>query len=181
MPVVGSGDRVPGPVGLFEILEDNARLLVLVAAVAPHVEVSPVASRPCAARPLEPAMLIGGVVQYQLRDHANAPVVSLPQEYPEVSQSPVVRVDSAVVGDVVAIVLERRGIEGEDPERRDTQVLKVVQLLCQAAEVPYPIRVAVIERPGVKLVDDGVLVPERIVLQRVGHLPSSHRPSLCHV
>ena len=60
MPVERLGGRVPGPVGVLEVLEDDAGVLELVGRVVPDV----VAARapPGARRALEPRMLIGGVI-----------------------------------------------------------------------------------------------------------------------
>ena len=80
MPVVRLGDRVPGPVRRFEVLEDDPRALIAVGRVAPDVEVAPAAVRVGPAGALEPRVLVGGVVQDQLRDHAQAAVVGLAQE-----------------------------------------------------------------------------------------------------
>ena len=41
MPIVGVGDRVPGPVGGFEIPENDARLAVFFGIVAPDVKIAP--------------------------------------------------------------------------------------------------------------------------------------------
>src|SRR5438094_55155 len=70
--------------------------------------------------------------------------------------------DVAVVGDVVAIVPQRRRIKGKQPERRDAQVLQVVQLLRQPAKIADPIPVAIQKRAHMQLIDDRVLVPERV-------------------
>ena len=47
--------------------------------------------------------------------------------------------------------------------RVDAQLLDVVELLRQAGEVADAVAVGVVERLDVHLVDDGVLVPERVV------------------
>ena len=47
------------------------------------------------------------------------------------------------------------------PDRRDAQVLQVVELLDQAAEVADAIAVGITERAHMKLVDDRVFVPVR--------------------
>ena len=52
--------------------------------------------------------------------------------------------------------------------RVDAELLDVVELLDQAAKVADAVVVAVEERLDVQLVDDGVLVPERIVAARDG-------------
>ena len=68
----------------------------------------------------------------------------------------------AVVGDVVAVVAAGRGIERQQPQRGDAEVLQVVELLGQAGEVADAVVVAVGERLDVKLIDDRVLVPELV-------------------
>ena len=70
--------------------------------------------------------------------------------------------DLGVVGDVVAVVAQRRGIKRQQPQRRDAQVLQIVELLRQAAKVADAVVVAVVERADVQLIDDRVLVPLRI-------------------
>ena len=83
----------------------------------------------------------------------------------DVAQGAVHRVDVRVVGDVVAVVAQRRGIERQQPERVDAEILQVGELFDQAAEVADAVGVAVVESADVQLVDDRVLVPERIVLE----------------
>src|SRR5258708_31762022 len=69
---------------------------------------------------------------------------------------------AAVLGDVVAIVAARRGIERQQPDRVDAELSDVVELLDQAGEIADAVVVAVEERFDVELVDDRVLVPQRI-------------------
>ena len=64
-----------------------------------------------------------------------------------------------VVGDVVAVVAQRRGTEGQQPDGGDAQVLQVVELLRQAAEIADAVGHAVEEGADVDFVDDGVFVP----------------------
>ena len=70
--------------------------------------------------------------------------------------------DAVVVGDVVAVVAQGRGVERQEPEAGDPQVLEIVELPDQAGEVADAVVVAVGERLDVELVDDGVFVPERV-------------------
>jgi hypothetical protein len=62
-------------------------------------------------------VLVGGVVHDQLGDHLQAAALRLAHELLEVGARAVVRVHVVVVGDVVAVVLERRGIERQQPDR----------------------------------------------------------------
>ena len=159
VPVVRVGDRVPRPVGRLGVGEDDPGVAVPVRRVAPHVVLAPGTAGRRSPRPLEPGVLVGGVVQHELADHAQAASVGLGEERAHVSQRPVVGVDRRVVGDVVAVVASRRREEREQPQRRDAELDEVVELLGEAPEVADPVAVAVPERPHVDLVDDGVLVP----------------------
>ena len=86
--------------------------------------------------------------------------------------------DGAVVGDVVAVVAQRRGVEGQQPDRRDAQRLDVVELGDHPLEIADPVAIGVVERLDVGLVDDRVLVPVRIGGGQSGHSDDSlvYRP-----
>ena len=127
--------------------------------VAPDVEIARRRAGLGAPRPLEPGMLVGGVVDDQLGDDADAAPVRLGDEAAEVAHVAVGRIDRAVVGDVVAVVAQRRGIEGQEPDRVDAEALDVVEPLHQAGEIADAVAVGIVEGLDVQLVDDGVLVP----------------------
>ena len=86
-------------------------------------------------------------------------------ELPDVGEVAEHRVDVGVVGDVIAVIAQRRGIERQEPERIHAQVLQVWELVDQAPEVAAPIPVAVAEGPDVQLVEHGVLEPQWIVVE----------------
>src|SRR4029077_4942925 len=58
MPIIRPGNWVPGPVGGFKILENDARVTILVRRVTPDVKISPAASCRRTARALKPEMLV---------------------------------------------------------------------------------------------------------------------------
>src|SRR5439155_17660111 len=142
---------------------DDARLRVPLRAVAPHVEVPPRRARAGPAGSLEPRVLVRGVVQHELGDHLQPPPTRLAHERPKVPEGPVGRMNALVLGDVVAVVPERRGIEGKQPDSRDPEVPEVIQLVDQPRQVPDAVGVPVVEGANVQLVDDRVSVPERTV------------------
>ena len=84
------------------------------------------------------------------------------QERAEIIERAEIRIDVAIIGDVVAVIALGRRIERQQPDGGDPQLLKIVQLSHQTAEVTHPIAVAVAKSLDVQLVDDGVLVPKRI-------------------
>ena len=115
---------------------------------------------------LEPRVLVGGVVDDELGDDLQPAPVRFAHERAEVVARAVVRMHVVVVGDVVAVVAQRRRIERQQPDRVDAELLDVVELVGQPAEVADAVVVRVEERLDVQLVDDRVLVPERIACGR---------------
>ena len=176
VPVVRIGHRVPCPVGSFEVPEDDPRVPEFVLAVAPDVIIPPRGARFGAARPLKPGVLVRGMVQDQFGYNPNTTGMGLPQKIMEITEGPVLRVDSEIIRDVVAVVAERRDVEGEDPDGGDAQVAQVGDLLQQTPEIADAVAVAVEEAPDMDLVNDGVLVPERDIFSQSGHCPYSFTP-----
>ena len=74
VPVVGLRDRVPGPVRHLGVAEDDPHAAVAVVGVAPDVVVA-LRAVGRGAGLLEPGVLVGGVVEHQLGDHPEAPLV----------------------------------------------------------------------------------------------------------
>ncbi len=71
--------------------------------------------------------------------------------------------DRAVVGDVVTVIAKGRRKERHQPDRVNTEILQVIQFLGETSEVPNPIPIAVVKSPDMDLVDDCVLVPQRVL------------------
>ena len=84
----------------------------------------------------------------------------------DIGQRAVVRMDAAIIGDVVAVVAPRRGIERQQPDRIDAELGDVVELLHQARKVADAVIVRIEERFDMQLIDDRVLVPERVLEHR---------------
>ena len=126
----------------------------------------------CAApRALEPGVLVGGVVDDELGDDAQAAPLGFLDEAAKILHRAEIGIDVAVVGDVVAVVAAGRGVERQQPQRGDAEILQIVELLGQAREIADAVIVAVAKRLDVELVDDGVLVPELVGGGRRWHFP----------
>src|SRR5262249_11599052 len=150
---------VPRPVRWLEVLEDDARALVRIGRLAPHVEVA--LGRPGRRAPgaLEPRMLVRGVVQHELGDDVKPAAVRLVEEILKIGNRAYVGVDVGVIRYIVPIVLQRTWIKWQKPNRGDAEVLQIVELPREAGEVAHAVAVPVDERADAKLVDDRVLVP----------------------
>jgi hypothetical protein len=113
-------------------------------------------------------VLIRGVIENELRDDPQPAAVRLVEEELEVGESADVRVHVGVFGDVVAVVASRRGIERQEPDGGDAEVLEVIELAGEAAQIADPVVVAVEVRTRSDLVDDRVLVPGGFVQEAHG-------------
>ena len=176
VPVIGPGLVVPRPVRALRVDEDDPCVLVLVHGVRPHVPV-PLGAVGPRARLLEPRVLGRRVVHDEVGDDADAALVRLLDQLPHVLDDAVVLVDGEVVGDVVAAVAQRRGVEGQQPDAVHAEPLEIVQLLGEAAEVAGAVTVAVEEAADVDLVEDGRLEPQRLSLEPLAGIARAGRHS----
>src|SRR5437667_6208669 len=85
-----------------------------------------------------------------------------PHKVLEIRHPPIGRIDVLVIGDVIAVVAQRRGIEGQQPQRCNTEILQIIELAAQPLEIAAPVVIGVEERLDVELIDDRVLVPQRV-------------------
>ena len=76
------------------------------------------------------------------------------QEHLEILDRSVHWVNVEIIGDVIAVVLERRREKGQQPEAGDSQILQVVQLLNQTLKIADAVAVAVLEGTDVEFVDE---------------------------
>src|SRR5262245_19118676 len=110
-------------------------------------------------------MLVGGVIEDELGNDADSAAMRFAQERLEVGQGAVRRMNACVVRYVVTIVLQWRRIERQQPNRSNSEILQVVELIGQALKIADAIGVAVVESADVDFVNYRVLVPGRIVFE----------------
>jgi len=67
-----------------------------------------------------------------------------------------------VVRHVVTVIAKGRREEGEQPETVHAEVLEVVETARQPEEITDAVAIPVLESAHVQLIEDGVLVPERV-------------------
>src|ERR1700739_1487611 len=108
------------------------------------------------------------MVDDQLDHYLDATFVGRVKKRLEIGQSAVRGVDVGVVGDIVAVVAQGRRKERKQPETCDAEFLQVIQLRQEAWKVADAVVVRVGKGAHVNLIDDRVLVPQRI--ERAGDL-----------
>jgi hypothetical protein len=106
---------------------------------------------------------VAGVVQHEVGDHPDAPLVRLVQQVHEVIHRAELGQHGPEVTDVVAAVAQRRGVERRQPQTVHPEPRQIVELAGQSAQVAGAVAVRVGERPDQHLVEDGPLVPLRLV------------------
>src|SRR4029434_8640927 len=79
--------------------------------------------------------------------------------------SDIKRICGGIIENVVAVISKRRRVEGQQPQARDAEIGQVGKLLRQTGEVANAVISAGVERTNVYLVNERVLVPERIRLR----------------
>ncbi len=163
VPEVLAGHRVPGPVGLLGVEENDPGAVVLVVIIGPDVEIPRLGTALGLACPLEPRVLVGGVVDDQFGDDPQVALVGFGDETPRIGHGAVVGTDATVLGNVITIVAPGRWIERQQPDGVDAQVGDVVQLGDQTRKVADTVVVGIEIRFDVYLIDHRVLVPERVL------------------
>jgi hypothetical protein len=104
-------------------------------------------------------VLVAGVVGHDVDDHPQPVGVRVLDEACRVVERAEQRVDRAVVGDVVAAVGHRGGVERGEPDRVDAEGGQVGQAGPDTGQVADAVAVAVRETADVHLVDDGIAPP----------------------
>lgn len=137
----------------------GGRLAVLAAALAEHVALALGRAGAGGQGGLEPHVLVGGVVRHHVDDDLEVELVGARDHRVGVGERAEDGVDVAVVGDVVAGVGLRRGVEGREPDGVDAERAQVGQARGDAGKVADAVAVAVGPRARVDLVDHGLAPP----------------------
>jgi hypothetical protein len=88
----------------------------------------------------------------------------LPHEVAEILEGPVVRVDVVVVSNIIPVIAHGGRIKRHQPDHVDAKVLDIIELFRKSDEVAHTILDAVVEGLDVQLIDDGIPIPEGIIL-----------------
>ena len=108
-------------------------------------------------------MLVRRVIDDEFANHADAAGVRRGDEIFEFGKRSVIRAHLVISGDVVAVVLSGRRIEGEKPDSIHPEAVDIIELGVKAGEIADAVVVGVEKRFDVQLIDDRILVPERIL------------------
>ena len=115
MPVIPLRDGIPGPIGSLRVNKNDPGLLILFVTVAPDVEVAH-GRLGRSSGLLKPGMLIGSVIEHEIRNHTDPPPMRFLKEGSEVFEGAVILEHRAIVRDIIAIVPQRGGEKWQQPE-----------------------------------------------------------------
>ncbi len=117
------------------------------------------AARPRGERLTKPRVRAGAVVRDDVQEHLDPDAPGGGHQQVELGEVAEDRVDVAVVGHVVAVVVLRRGIERAQPDPVDAELLQVRQSGADPGEIADAVSGAVQEAADVHLVDHRVTPP----------------------
>ena len=110
--------------------------------------------------PAKPGVLVGGVIDDEVDDDADAALLAAMGEFDEIAERAVSRIDAVIVGDVVAVVLAGRRLERHQPDRGDAEPVQIIQPPQQALEIADAVAVGIHIGADGEAIEHAVLVPE---------------------
>jgi hypothetical protein len=108
----------------------------------------------------EPGVPLRCMIDRQVNDESQATQPRLVAEFDEVAECPQLRRDVVIVGDVVAVVQPRAGVERQQPDAIDAKLGDMVEAVSQPLEIADAVIVAVHVGGDIEGIDNGVLVPK---------------------
>ena len=159
MEVPGAGFLVARPGRFLHAGKHHAGIGIGRLLVGPDVPVA-IGRILRASRLSKPGVLVGGVIDDEIDDHADAALLAAMGEFDEVAERAVARIDAVIVRDIVAVVLAGRRLERHQPDRGDAEPVQIVQPPQQAPEIADAVAVGVHIGADGKAIDHAVLVPE---------------------
>src|SRR6185437_11212998 len=67
--------------------------------------------------------------------------------------------DAKIIGNVIAVIAERRRMEGKQPDRCKAKAGNIRELLGQSAEIADTVAIAIFERFDFHAINDSIFVP----------------------
>ena len=123
------------------------------------IEIFPVLSLGIAASLPEPEMLRTAVIYDQIQDHIHAPLPRLPEEFLHLGICPEDRIDLVIIADIIALVDKRRLITGANPQNIHPQILQIIQLFYDSAQISDPVSIGIHKTLGIDLINNLVVPP----------------------
>src|SRR5580704_3985591 len=159
MEIPLSGDWVIAPGGLLHTGENHSDIRVRRLLFRPDIPIPifGVGFAPCFP---EPRVLIRGVIDDQIDEHADAALLCSVGELHEVAERAEARIYFVVVRNIVAVIAAGRGLKRHEPDGGNAEPREVVEAPHEPLEVPYAVAVCIHVGRDRQAVDHRVFVPE---------------------
>jgi len=86
------------------------------------------------------------------------------QKFFEIVDIAISGIDMIVVGNIISVVFERRGVEGQQPDGRYAQIFEIIEFFKQTLEITNSITIAITKGFNVQFVNDRVFVPVQLIV-----------------
>ena len=93
-------------------------------------------------------MPVGRVVGHEVEQDLEPARMGLRQQIVEIGERAEARIDAAIIGDVIAEIGHRRGVDRRDPNRVDAEADQIVEPPLDPLEVAYAVAVRVLKGAG---------------------------------
>ncbi len=108
---------------------------------------------------LKPRVFIGGMVDYQVQNDFDIPFPGFINQLFHICHGAKIKMNIAVIADIVAIVGIRRWINRAEPQDANAKILQVVQVLEDARQITNTVPVCILKAAGINLIDHPILPP----------------------
>jgi len=123
-------------------------------------------------------MAVGAVVGHEIENELEAAPVRLFGQAVHVRERAEEGIDIGVVGDVIAEIGHRRGIDRRDPDRIDTEPDEMIEPRQDAGQIADAVAIRVLKGARIDLIEDPALPPDRRAHGVLTELHNSGRSSL---
>ena len=144
--IIGFCVIIPSPIRGFVVLEHQFGFGKFVGIVAPNVIITLRTEGGRFFGALKPLVFRGRMVQNEINDDANTPLVGFFNQVFELLNRPKIGVNFEIIGNIVAVIFEGRFKKRHQRQAIDAQILQIIQFFNQPLNVARPIVVAVVKR-----------------------------------
>ena len=108
---------------------------------------------------LEPFMLVGAMVDYQIHDDIHTPLFRLRQQLVEIRHGTKFRRNRIIIRYIIALIHKGRLVYGRKPDNVHSQFFQIVQPADHAAQIPDTVSVGIQKAFGVNLICYFIMPP----------------------
>jgi len=123
-------------------------------------------------------MLIGCVVWHQIENDLQIARMRRSNQRIEIIQRAEYRIDSQIVGDVIAKVGHRRRKDRRQPNRIDAEIAEIEHMIDDSGQIADSVAIRVLKRPWVNLIENSALPPGNRCVIHVDNPPRMFRASV---